>query len=273
MRGGSQSHLVRCSDGRFYVVKFPNNPQGKRVLFNDALGTMLASQLGLPTPEVAVVNVYERLIANSAEMYIELPRGRKPYQPGLCFASHYPSPEKSVCYDLVLDGMKIANITAFAGMLVFDQWTCNTDARQVVVTRDRESDVYTVMMIDQGFCFDGFYSEFRNFVFNGIVTPRWVYTGVRGLDAFELWLARLEQEISLSSLRDLAHSIPAAWYDHDEKALECLLVELDQRRIKVRDLILTTIVSKPCIFPHVNLERKENQRSICALRTPAMLEA
>ena len=27
MRGGAQGHLMRCSDGQFYVVKFRNNPQ------------------------------------------------------------------------------------------------------------------------------------------------------------------------------------------------------------------------------------------------------
>jgi hypothetical protein len=35
MRGGAQSHLMRCSDGRehdlYYVVKFQNNPQHCRV--------------------------------------------------------------------------------------------------------------------------------------------------------------------------------------------------------------------------------------------------
>ena len=35
MRGGAQSHLMRCSDGRdhdlYYVVKFQNNPQHSRV--------------------------------------------------------------------------------------------------------------------------------------------------------------------------------------------------------------------------------------------------
>src|ERR1019366_4957645 len=32
MRGGAQSHLMRCADGFYYVVKFQNNPQHTRVL-------------------------------------------------------------------------------------------------------------------------------------------------------------------------------------------------------------------------------------------------
>ena len=49
MRGGSQSHLMQCSDGNRYVIKFQNNPQGRKILFNEFLGTCLMKLLGLPT--------------------------------------------------------------------------------------------------------------------------------------------------------------------------------------------------------------------------------
>ena len=35
MRGRPQSHLMRCADENFYVVKFQNNPQGWRILANE----------------------------------------------------------------------------------------------------------------------------------------------------------------------------------------------------------------------------------------------
>jgi hypothetical protein len=78
MRGGAQSHLMRCSDGRYYVVKFQNNPQHRRILVNEMLGTRLASRLGLPTPPVSVVNVPEELIRLTDELCIEMPRSRIP---------------------------------------------------------------------------------------------------------------------------------------------------------------------------------------------------
>lgn len=59
MRGGAQAHLMRCSDDNYYVVKFQNNPQHRRVLVNGMLGTRLASRLGLPTAPVSVVDVPE----------------------------------------------------------------------------------------------------------------------------------------------------------------------------------------------------------------------
>jgi hypothetical protein len=46
MRGGAQSHLMRCSDGNYYVVKFQNNPQHRRILVNELLGTKLAGRFG-----------------------------------------------------------------------------------------------------------------------------------------------------------------------------------------------------------------------------------
>ena len=50
MRGGAQGHLMRCSDGKFYVVKFRNNPQHLRVLANELLATRLAEGAELPVP-------------------------------------------------------------------------------------------------------------------------------------------------------------------------------------------------------------------------------
>src|SRR6266704_2145450 len=47
MRGGAQAHLLRCSDGGYYVVKFQNNPQHRRVLVNELLGTKLAARLAI----------------------------------------------------------------------------------------------------------------------------------------------------------------------------------------------------------------------------------
>ena len=43
MRGGSQAHLMRASDGAYYVTKFQNSPQGVRILANE----MFATSLGL----------------------------------------------------------------------------------------------------------------------------------------------------------------------------------------------------------------------------------
>ena len=82
MRGGAQSHLMRCSDGHYYVVKFQNNLQHRRILVNELLGTRLAARLGLPVTPVAIVHVSEELIRLTPELCMEMPRARVPCQPG-----------------------------------------------------------------------------------------------------------------------------------------------------------------------------------------------
>ncbi|HEV2172084.1 MAG TPA: HipA family kinase, partial [Nitrospira sp.] len=59
LRGGAQSHLMRASDGHFYVTKFQNNPQHVRVLANEMFATELGLRLGLPLPPVRVLEVSE----------------------------------------------------------------------------------------------------------------------------------------------------------------------------------------------------------------------
>src|SRR5947209_8195084 len=68
MRGGAQPHLMRGSDGNFYIVKFQNNPQHVRVLANEFFATRLAAFLGLPVPDVQIIDVPESLIESSPEL-------------------------------------------------------------------------------------------------------------------------------------------------------------------------------------------------------------
>lgn len=135
MRGGAQSHLMRCSDGNYYVVKFQNNPQHRRILVNEMLGTRLASRLGLPTAPVEVVEVGAELIRLTPELCIELPRSRTPCAAGLQFGSRYPGdPRHVTLHDFLPDEKlpEVGNLHDFAGMLVFDKWVCNTNGRQTV---------------------------------------------------------------------------------------------------------------------------------------------
>lgn len=139
MRGGAQSHLMRCSDSHYYVVKFQNNPQHTRVLVNELLGTRLAARLGLPSPPVAVIEVSAELIRYTADLVMQLGRGSVPCRPGLQFGSRYPGdPRIITLHDFLPDEQlrAVENIADFAGMLVFDKWTCNTNGRQAIFLRD-----------------------------------------------------------------------------------------------------------------------------------------
>jgi len=89
MRGGAQAHLMRCSDGYFYVVKFRNNPQHLRVLANEMFASRLAHLVGLPVPEGEVVEVNDWLIEHTPELSIQLPHSTIRCQAGLQFGSKY----------------------------------------------------------------------------------------------------------------------------------------------------------------------------------------
>src|SRR5258708_36828447 len=72
MRGGSQSHLLRASDGAHYVTKFMNNPRHVRVLANEMLATNLGLRLGLPMPRVEEIEGSHRLIENTDDLRVEV---------------------------------------------------------------------------------------------------------------------------------------------------------------------------------------------------------
>ncbi len=98
MRGGAQSHLMRASDGHYYVVKFKNNPQHLRVLANELLATRLAERIGLPVPVTEVIEVEPWLIANTLELSMEVSVRPVPCLPGLQFAARmYVIPRRPTC--------------------------------------------------------------------------------------------------------------------------------------------------------------------------------
>ena len=104
MRGGAQAHLMRCSDGNYYVVKFQNNPQHRRILVNELLGTRLAARLNLPTARVEIVEVGEELISLTYDLAMEMPRSRVPCHAGLQFGSLYPGdPRRLTLHDFLPD--------------------------------------------------------------------------------------------------------------------------------------------------------------------------
>ena len=106
MRGGAQSHLMRGSDGHYYVVKFKNNPQHLRVLANELLATRLAERIGLPVPVTEVIEVEDWLIANTVELTMEVSVRPVPCQAGLQFAARYVcDPAEAHVFDYLPESM------------------------------------------------------------------------------------------------------------------------------------------------------------------------
>jgi len=140
MRGGAQAHLLECDDGCFYVVKFLNNPQHRRILINEHISSLFLQFLDISVPKTAVVNASREFLADNPEIYLQLGHRRQPIEPGWHFGSCYPGdPARVTVYDFLPDVLldKVENLKEFCGVLAFDKWMGNADARQAIFFRAR----------------------------------------------------------------------------------------------------------------------------------------
>jgi hypothetical protein len=250
MRGGSQAHLIEAFDGFHYVVKFRNNPQHRRILVNEWISATFLSYLGLSTPPVVIVRVTNEFLQNSPDVYMQLGSQRFPPVEGWHFGSRYPGdPGRMAVYDFLPDALlgKIENLSEFAGVLAFDKWSGNADARQAIFFRAHlrepgtrspspEGLGFVAQMIDNGYVFEGPNWRLTDSPVQGLYFRPLVYRQVRGWADFEPWLERIRhfpEEVVDQALKE----IPPAWVEEDRDNLEHLLERLMKRRKRVPDLI------------------------------------
>jgi len=240
MRGGSQSHLMRASDGGYYVTKFRNNPQHVRVLANEMFATRLGQHLRLPMPRVELIEVSGWLVENTPELRIQMRGVTEMCSAGMQVASRYVSDAtNATVLDYLPEAMlpKVANISDFARVLVLDKWTCNSDGRQALfVCETARCRQYRAFFIDQGYCFNAGEWNFPDNPFSGVYARPAVYQHVSGWESFEPALA-LAEEMDLDTLWRCAKDTPREWYENDSAALDRLVELLYQRRSRIRDLI------------------------------------
>ena len=251
MRGGAQGHLMRCSDGHFYVVKFQNNPQHLRVLANEMLATRLAERVALPVPVTDVVSVDEWLVEHTPELSIQLAHSTIRCEAGLQFGSRYVvDPLEGQVFDYLPVEMLglVRNLETFAGMLVLDKWTGNANGRQAAFWKKLREKKFTASFIDQGYCFNAGEWTFPDYPLRGVYARNEVYERVRGWESFEPWLSRIEK-MGEDVVWDTVNQIPPEWYESEDEELERLARSLIARRGMVRELIEAFRVSPRRPFP------------------------
>lgn len=240
MRGGAQSHLMRASDGAYYVVKFQNNPQHARVLANEFLASRIGRCLGLPMPEVQVIEISDWLIQNTPELHIEIAGHNVPCSSGRQLACRYVAdPECDTVFDYLPESMSgmINNLHLFAVVLILDKWTCNADGRQAVFTRPSQYRRWSAWFIDQGYCFNAGNWDFPDMALRGVYYRNYVYRHVTGWNDFEPALSLAEQ-VEAHQLWECACDMPKEWYQEDSNGLRRLVDMLYKRRLIIRDLIM-----------------------------------
>ncbi|MCW5980197.1 MAG: hypothetical protein KIT09_19090 [Bryobacteraceae bacterium] len=264
MRGGAQAHLIEADDGNFYVVKFKNNPQHRRILVNELVAGVFLRYLQIATPETAIVNVTADFLDANPDVHIRLGSRTERVEPGWHFGSRYPDdPNRIAVYDFIPDTLlrKVVNLDDFLGILVFDKWIGNADARQSIFFRSnvrqwlpgREGQPsrlgFVAWMMDHGYVFNGPHWDFVDSPLAGLYFRPSVYERVRSWDDFQPWLGRVThfpEEVVDEAWRQL----PPQWLNGDEEALERLFEKLLRRRPRVSDLLRGAAAGKANPFPN-----------------------
>jgi hypothetical protein len=262
MRGGAQAHLVEGEDGAFYVVKFTNNPQHRRILVNEWLANAFLRHLQVHVPETAVVEVTQEFIERCPDLYFSVGSRREPIPAGLHFGSQLAvNPDRVAIFDFLPDALlhKIENRADFLGVLAFDKWVANADSRQAVFFRAKAKGWtplkgetparvgFFAQMIDHGFAFNGPHWEFQDSPIQGLYSRTSVYNEVTSIESFQPWLD-LVRHFPAEAIDGAWKAIPRDWIGDDENALEAMLERLWKRRARVADLILEVRAKRPSAF-------------------------
>jgi hypothetical protein len=261
VRGGAQAHLIEGYDGHFYVVKFRNNPQHRRILVNEWIASVVLRYLQISTPATAILDLTEEFLSENPDVHLQFGSRRVPIDPGWHFGSRYPGdPARLAVYDFLPDALlqRVANLNEFLAVYAADKWLGNADARQSIFFRARVRDAsptvneragFVAQMMDHGYVFDGPHWAFHDSPLQGLYFRPTVYASVRSMKDFQPWLDRIvyfPEEV----IDDAFKQIPQSWMNGDTDALEVLLEKLLGRRGKVPELIEAGRHARTNVFPN-----------------------
>lgn len=263
MRGGAQAHLLAGADGSFYVTKFRENPQHRRILVNEWIAGSLLRYLQVAAPRTRVVEVSAEFLQSNVDVYLQCGNSQIAVGAGWHFGSEFPgNPYKEAVYDYLPDTLlaQVANLGHFLGALVFDKWTGNTDSRQAIFFRRRLRDWlddepsssrkgFVTQMVDHGFLFDGPNWAFPDTPLQGLYLRELVYRNVQGFEDLQPWFDRA-RNCPGSILEESLETMPREWLPAEEEdRIASVLETLLHRRKHIERLIQATVRARPSWFP------------------------
>jgi hypothetical protein len=214
MRGGSQSCLLQASDGNFYIAKLLGNPQGSKVLFNEALGTELMRNLGFSVPSWKPIEISAEFINSNPEIWFETAfSGHQQPPTGIHFASEFLAANHTeTIYEILPRNWfaRVKNREAFVGALLFDLWVGQIDNRQAIFTRNLESASLQAVFIDQGGLFgDATDSQLHKLV-RAMYIDSTVYAGLDIDSVVSIWESRI-RNLDLLKICSSIFSMAVNW--------------------------------------------------------------
>ncbi|MDP9097708.1 MAG: hypothetical protein M3N48_01765 [Verrucomicrobiota bacterium] len=124
--GGSQAQVFRLSDGRFALVKFPENSQGELVLANEFICCQFAEHFDLPVNRAVRVLIDERLLRGPRQSG-QIPNS---FSAGVrCGMIRFENPEVAPVTDIE----NCANAAALHHIVAFEQLMNRQDGRQLLI--------------------------------------------------------------------------------------------------------------------------------------------
>ncbi|ANJ12754.1 hypothetical protein A8704_01440 [Lactiplantibacillus plantarum] len=111
--------LVTCNDQKQYIMKCRNNePSSDKYLFNELIGSRIATLLELPAPNTSLARLSQRTISNNRSL------DDLHFIPGTVFVSEYLNGSPGM-NPIIFNAA--TNSDDFGGILFFDQLVMNTD--------------------------------------------------------------------------------------------------------------------------------------------------
>ena len=222
--GVNQCKLVRCNDGKRYVLKMRTTARRSNSSANEALGSLLLSGLGFPTPKYRAVSITDRtLYYNSALLFRDEARGRP--ELGTHFASEYIDHCMMASFDDIPHSERslLRQQGFLIGMCVFDLWASHADRRQFLVNNDSCRERDRIMFIDNEHLFGGpLWNHWRRLQTDSQLASL-VQSG-SSMRQLEDWIEFFQAMIP--TLLQLAiPCIPATWCQHNPSHLEQRLLE------------------------------------------------
>jgi hypothetical protein len=254
LAGGSQAQLVKADNGKYYVVKFIDNPQGPRIPINELIAGRIMHALGLRTPFPVVLDY-------AGDLDLHYPVYNKPggdkISRGSGIATEYVVEPRQKVYENdaseqdpgFLD--KVNNLGEFVKALVVDKWLGNADSRQVVFHKDQNGEGYVVTLIDNAFSFGASQWEFgedSDNIYDGLYYRTRVYRDVQSMDDFAPMIAKI-RKLDPEFIRETFRQIPPEYVRHASEADRMALAEeLIRRRARIESMIKATIAGDTYLF-------------------------
>jgi hypothetical protein len=234
MRGGSQASLIRCNDGKLYVVKFSNNQQGPNVLANEVIGSQLLRTLGFPTPSWKQVFVSNDFIDQNPDTAFEAPSGKISVESGLHFGSEFLGDDGSRrTYEWLPGGFisRLNNPNDYLGIYILDVLANHCDARQSLFTTLDGGNSFQGIFIDHGHLFGGPNWDLPSKSGKALCQDLRLYSRQWTPDAIEHWISYFETKLQ-SILPKIPQTVPGFWYSGNiSKVIDSLRFRLGILRI------------------------------------------